>query len=183
MPTVEGIESWRGQDVLDSGGEKAGRLEEVYYDAGGQEPVLISIKHGRLGRQVKLAPLYGAAVSRDYLRVAFSGEQLGGAPDVTVGDELTAEQCAAVCALFAVPCPSSGPLVSASRVARLNDDAEQARRDADELEVTAKDRKEEAEDARRRAGAAAEEAHAAQRAREQAEAAASDPSDPTQGSA
>ena len=183
MPTVEGIESWRGQDVLDSGGEKAGRLEEVYYDAGGQEPVLISIKHGRLGRQVKLAPLYGAAVSRDYLRVAFSSEQLGGAPDVTVGDELTAEQCAAVCALFAVPCPSSGPLVSASLLARLNDEAEKARRDADELELTAQDRKEEAEDARRRAGAAAEEARAAQRAREQAEAAASDPSDPTQGSA
>ena len=46
MPTVESIESWRGQDVLDSAGEKAGRLEEVFYDAAGDEPVLISIKHG-----------------------------------------------------------------------------------------------------------------------------------------
>lgn len=43
MPTVERIETWRGQDVLDSAGEKAGRLEEVYYDAAGQEPTLISI--------------------------------------------------------------------------------------------------------------------------------------------
>ncbi len=179
MPTVEGIESWRGQDVLDSAGEKAGRLEEVYYDADGQEPVLISIKHGRLGRQVKLAPISDAAVSRDYVRLAFSGDQLGGAPDVTVGDELTAEQSAAVCALFAVPCPSSGPLVSASRLADLNDEAEQARRSADELALTAEDRKLEAEDARRRAGAAAEEARAAQRAREQAEAAASDPAGQT----
>jgi hypothetical protein len=42
---VESIESWRGQDVLDSAGEKAGRLQEVYYDAAGDEPVLISIKH------------------------------------------------------------------------------------------------------------------------------------------
>ena len=80
MPTVESIESWRGQDVLDSAGEKAGRLEELYYDAAGDEPVLISIKHGRLGHQVKLAPLSGAAVSRDYVRLPFTGEQLGGPP-------------------------------------------------------------------------------------------------------
>ena len=38
VPKVESIESWRGQDVLDSAGEKAGRLEEVYYDAAGDEP-------------------------------------------------------------------------------------------------------------------------------------------------
>ena len=181
MPTVESIESWRGQDILDSAGEKVGRLEEVYYDAAGDEPVLISIKHGRLGHQVKLA-VSDAAVSRDYVRLPFTGEQLGGAPDVTVGDELTAEQCAAVCALFAVPCGSSGPLVGASRVARRNDEAEQARRRADELEFTAEDRKREAEEARHRAGAASEEAHAAQRAREQAEAAAADPGGTIQGS-
>lgn len=181
MPTVESIESWRGQDVLDSAGEKAGRLEEVYYDAAGDEPVLISIKHGRLGHQVKLAPLSDAAVSRDYVRLPFTGEQLGGAPDVTVGDELTAEQGAAVCALFAVP-QSSGPLVGASLLARRNDEAEQARRRADELELTAEDRKREAEEARHRAGAASEEAHAAQRAREQAEAAAADPGGRMQGS-
>jgi hypothetical protein len=174
VPTVESFESWRGQDVLDSAGEKVGRLEEVYYDAVGDEPVLISIKHGRLGHQVKLAPVADAAVSRDYVRLPFTGEQLGGAPDVTVGDELTAEQSAAVCALFAVR-QSSGPLVGASLLARRDDEAEQARRRADELEVTAEDRKREAEEARHRAGAASEEARAAQRAREEAEAAAADP--------
>jgi PRC-barrel domain len=181
VPRVESIESWRGQDVLDSAGEKVGRLEEVYYDAAGDDPVLISIKHGRLGHQVKLAPLFDAAVSRDYVRLHFTGEQLGGAPDVTVGDELTAEQGAAVCALFGVP-QSSGPLVGASLLARRNDEAEQARLRADELELTAEDRKREAEEARRRAGAASEEAHAAQRAREQAEAAAADPGARAQGS-
>jgi PRC-barrel domain protein len=137
VATVESIESWRGQDVLDSAGETVGRLEEVYHDAAGDEPVLISIKRGRLGHQVKLAPLSDAAASRDYVRLPFTGQQLGGSPDVTVGDELAAEQ---------------------------------ARRRADELELTA-------EEARHRAGAASEEARAAQRAREEAEAAAADPSD------
>jgi hypothetical protein len=178
---VESIESWRGQDVLDSAGEKAGRLEEVYYDAAGDQPVLISIKRGRLGHQVKLAPLSDAAVSRDYLRLPFTGEQLGGAPDVTVGDELTAEQSAAVCALFAVR-QSSGPLVGADLLARRNDEAEQARRRADELQLTAEDRSLEAEEARHRASAASEEARAAQRASEQADAAAADPGGTMQGS-
>ena len=109
MPTVEAIESWRGQDVLDIDGEKVGRLEEVYYDTAGREPVLVSIKRGRLGHQVKLVPLSDVAVSRDYLRLPFSGDQIDGSPDVTVGDELTAEQCAAVCALFAVSGAPDGP--------------------------------------------------------------------------
>ena len=80
MPTVEAIESWRGQDVLDIDGEKVGRLEEVYYDTPGREPVLVSIKRGRLGHQVKLVPLSDVAVSRDYLRLPFSGDQIDGHP-------------------------------------------------------------------------------------------------------
>ncbi len=40
------------QDVLDSGGEKVGRLDEVYYDPATSEPVLLSVKHGLLARQV-----------------------------------------------------------------------------------------------------------------------------------
>ena len=86
-----------------------------------------------------------------------------------------------MCALFAVR-QSSGPLVGASLLARRNDEAEQARRRADELELTAEDRKREAEEARHRAGAASEEARAAQRAREQAEAVAADPGGRMQGS-
>jgi hypothetical protein len=182
MQTVEGIESWRGQDVLDVAGEKAGRLEEVYYDGTGQDAVLISIKRGRLGRQVKLAPLADFAVSRDYVRLPFTGEQINGSPDVTVGDELTAEQGAAVCALFGVENPTAGPLVGAAEVARRNDEAVRATLRADELESEAELRKREAEEAHRRAGAAARDAEAAQRARDEAEAAASDPGGQIRGS-
>ena len=172
MPTVEAIESWRGQDVLDNDGEKVGRLEEVYYDAAGREPVLVSIKRGRLGHQVKLVPLSDVAVSRDYIRLPFSGDQIGGSPDVTVGDELTAEQCAAVCALFAVSDAPDGPLISSALLAQRTDDADEARRRADAAALTAENRQQEAEAAGLRAGAAAVVARAAQRAREQAEAAA-----------
>ena len=178
MPTLERIESWQGQDVLDDAGQKTGRLEEVYYDTGGQDPVLISIKHGVLGRQVQLVPVADAVLSRDYLRLPFSGEQIAQSPSVSVEDELSSEQVAAVAALFNVTLSSGGPLYSATLLERRRSEAETADRRARELERAAEHRKEEAEEARRRAGAAAEEAHAAQRERERAEAAASDPSHP-----
>jgi len=182
MPSVERIESWHGQDVLDDAGEKTGRLEEVYYDAGGQDPVLISIKHGVLARQVQLVPVAEAVLTRDYLRLPFSGERIGQSPSVSAEDELNSEQVAAIAALFNVTLSSSGPLFSASLLERRRSEAETAQRRAKELEREADDRKEEAEEARRRAGAAAEEAHAAQRARERAEAAASDAGLPEPGS-
>jgi hypothetical protein len=178
MPTLERIESWQGQDVLDDASQKTGRLEEVYYDAGGQDPVLISIKHGLLGRQVQLVPVADAVLSRDYIRLPFSGEQIGRSPSVSVEDELNSEQVAAVAALFDVRLSSGGPLYSATLLERRRSEAETAERRAEELEREAEHRREEAEEARRRAGAAAEEAHAAQRERDSAEAAASDPSRP-----
>ncbi len=76
MPTVENIETWRGEDVLDHGGQKAGRIEEVYREPTAHEPVLFSVKHGMLGRQVTLVPIVEAVLSHDYLRVPYSAEQL-----------------------------------------------------------------------------------------------------------
>ncbi len=76
MPTVECIENWRGQDVLDATGEKAGSLGEVYYDTTIQEAILLSIKHGVLGRQVTLVPAAEAVLSRDYVRVPYSVDQM-----------------------------------------------------------------------------------------------------------
>jgi hypothetical protein len=174
MPTVERIENWRGQDVLDDAGEKAGRLEEVFYDADGQHPVLISIKHGMLGRQVQLAPVADAVLSRDYLRLPFTAEQMAQSPSGAAEDEVKAEQVAAIAALFGLTLSSGGPLYSAALLERRRAEAEAAKQRATELEQEAAHRREEADEARQRAGAAAEEAHAAQLAKERAEAA--DPS-------
>jgi PRC-barrel domain len=175
MLHVERIESWRGQDVLDSDGEKAGRLEEVYYDADGQEPVLFSIKHGLLGPHVSLLPVTEVVVSRDYIRVPFPAEQISRSPNVSVEDEVSPEAAAAVHTLFKVTTPSSGPLYASSALEQRRADASQAKRRADDAQAEAQHRQEEADEATRRATAAAAEADAAKRAHDQAEAAAPDP--------
>ncbi len=173
MPTVEGIETWRGQDVLDNAGEKAGSLGEVYYDATGENPILFSVKHGMLGRQVSLVPAAEVVLSHDYLRVPYSAEQISQSQSSSVEDELSSEQVAAVGALFKLDPPASGPAYSASLIERRRAEAEEADRRAQELGLEAQQRAAELEEARRRAGAAAEEARAAEHARKEAEAAAS----------
>ncbi len=172
MPTVERIETWRGQDVVDGVGEKAGRLEDVYYDSGTEEPILLSVKRGMLGRQVTLVPAADAVLSRDYVRVPYSAEQIGQAGSSTAEDELSAEQVASVGARFKVTLQSPGPLFSASLIHQRRVEAEEANRRARELEREAQQRAEELEEARERAGEAAAEAQSADRAREKAEAAA-----------
>jgi hypothetical protein len=174
MATIEHIETWRGQDVLDDAGQKAGRLEEVYYDAAAEEPILLSIKRGMLGHQVTLVPAIDAVLSRDYLRVPYSTDQISRSQSGSVGDELSTEQVAAVGALFKVTLPSDGTLYSATLIERRRVEAEKAERRAHELEVEAAKRAAELDEARTRAGAAAEEAHAAERQREKADAAASE---------
>lgn len=91
MFDVERIEDWQGQDVIDTDGEKVGRLEEVFVDAKTREPAIGSVKTGRFGRKLTLVPLEGASLSRDYLRVPFSKEQLDGAPQAGSGEELTVQ--------------------------------------------------------------------------------------------
>ena len=170
MPFVERIEAWRGEDVLDAGGEKIGRLEEVYYDPSTQQPVLLSVKSGILGRQLALVPAERATVSRNYVRVPYTGEQVGHSQGFRAEDELTGEQVAAVGAVFGLGWPVDGPLHSASLIERQLIEAEEARRRAEELELDAGRRHEQAHDARRRAAAASEEAQAAERERDQAQA-------------
>jgi hypothetical protein len=174
VPTIERIETWRGQDVLDGAGESAGRLEEVYYDPRAEEPILLLVKHGLLGRQAILIPVGEAVVCHDYIRVPYSTEQIKEAESGGVQDELSSEQVAAISDLFNVSLTSTGPLYSSSLIERRRVEAERARQRAREKELEAQRRAEELEEARRRAGAAAEEAQAAEREREKADAAVLD---------
>ena len=100
MPSVEQIEEWIGREVLDRDGERAGKLEEVYYASDGQgEAVFARIKSGLLGRRSRLAPLQGATVGRDHVRLDYSAAQLDAAADIEAGDtldEATAQRLAEV---------------------------------------------------------------------------------------
>ena len=76
MLNVDQIEEWLGQEVLDADGERVGKLDEVFYSDGSGEAVFAAVKSGLLGRHSSTVPLAGASVGRDYVRLAFTAEQI-----------------------------------------------------------------------------------------------------------
>jgi uncharacterized protein YrrD len=89
MFTVEDIKEWRGQDVVDAGGDKLGKLEEVYYDTESDMPAFAAVKSGLIGKHVSLVPLAGASVGQSYVRVTVAKAQVKDAPNFDLEAELT----------------------------------------------------------------------------------------------
>jgi hypothetical protein len=88
---VEDVKDWRGQDVIDRGSDKLGKLDEVYYDTEVDLPAFAAVKSGLLGKQLTLVPLLHATVGQSYLRVNVSKDQFKEAPSFDPDAELTAD--------------------------------------------------------------------------------------------
>jgi hypothetical protein len=88
MQSVDQVEQWVGQEVVDRDGERVGKLDEVFYSSISGEAVFGSVKSGLLGRHASLVPLVGASVGREYLRLACSAEEISRASEVDVKDTL-----------------------------------------------------------------------------------------------
>jgi len=103
MVGVEGIADWVGREVVDREGEKVGKLAEVYYDTTDSEPAFVSVKSGTFGRSHSLAPLKGATLARDYVRLDASKELIRGAPSEDAGGRLSGVDAIAVLGHYGLP--------------------------------------------------------------------------------
>jgi PRC-barrel domain len=88
---IEDIKDWRGQDVVDSQGEKLGKLEEVYYDTESDVPAFGAVKSGLVGKHITLVPLAGATAGQSYIRVATAKDRFKDAPSIDTDTELTSQ--------------------------------------------------------------------------------------------
>jgi uncharacterized protein YrrD len=91
-PTVmhQNIAEWHGKDLIDSFGEKIGKLRDVYVDVETDEPMFGTVKEGFIGRHLTFVPLAGASFGPDSLQVTVSREQVKNAPNIELrGDELS----------------------------------------------------------------------------------------------
>jgi hypothetical protein len=168
MIGAERIQAWRGQQVLDPAGEQLGKLEEVFLDSDSEEPILIAVKSGLLGRHTSLIPLDGASVGPDYLRVSHTKETVDQIPDrqdERAPDAGTLEQLGV---LYGIRFADRLHLETASEIERRKAEAEAANARAQELETAAHEKAAEHEQARARVEGTQEEA---ERARAEAEAA------------
>jgi sporulation protein YlmC with PRC-barrel domain len=90
MITHRNIAEWHGKQLVDSDGDKIGKLEDVYVDVETDEPMFGTVKEGRIGRHLTFVPLGGATIGPDNLQVTVTKDQVKDAPDIeTEGEELS----------------------------------------------------------------------------------------------
>ena len=81
---------WHGKMLVDRGGDKIGKLEDVYVDVETDEPQFGTVKEGFIGRHLTFVPLAGIFVGPDDLKVTVTKEKVRAAPDLEMhGEELS----------------------------------------------------------------------------------------------
>ncbi len=91
QPNAEwNVAEWHGRMLLDSEGEKIGKLQDVYVDVETDEPQFATVKEGFIGRHLTFVPLRGIAIGPDELQVDVTKERVESAPNIEQhGDELS----------------------------------------------------------------------------------------------
>ncbi|BCJ46859.1 photosystem reaction center subunit H [Actinoplanes ianthinogenes] len=110
MFPAENLRDWRGHKVIDPAGDKIGELEAVYVDTASDEPSFITVRVGFIGRhRLVFAPLTGATVKPDALRVQYAKQLVGDAPAIDLDGELAATDEPRIFAHYGLPyVPGSG---------------------------------------------------------------------------
>ncbi len=100
MSVEETMLQWQGHDVIDSSGDKLGKIDDIYLDQETDKPewALVSV-----GGSASLVPLAGAVAEGDQIRVAFDTAKVKGAPDVLADDELSQEEEKQLYAYYGLP--------------------------------------------------------------------------------
>jgi uncharacterized protein (TIGR02271 family) len=86
------VYEWRGRNVVDQEGAKVGRLEEIYLDQHTGRPEWVLIHTGLFGTKSSFAPLAGARVDGEEVRIGHSKQEVKDAPSVEADEELSQEE-------------------------------------------------------------------------------------------
>jgi hypothetical protein len=104
MFPAENLRDWRGEKVIDPGGDRIGELEAVYVDTATDEPAFVTVRVGFIGRhRLAFVPLDGATVSPSAVRVRYEKKLVGTAPTIETDGELAAADEPAVFAHYSLP--------------------------------------------------------------------------------
>ncbi|MDA0171416.1 PRC and DUF2382 domain-containing protein [Solirubrobacter taibaiensis] len=90
--TNNDILSWRGQDLLDSSGDKIGKIEEIYLDADTDAPEWALVTTGMFGTKQSFVPIEGATTSDDGISVPFEKATVKDAPKIEPDGALSPQE-------------------------------------------------------------------------------------------
>lgn len=92
MTGSETYQGWIGSSVIDVNGEKLGKVAQIYVDDSTGQPAWMTVHTGLFGGKTFFVPLHGASAQGDTLAVAYSKEQVKGAPQIDEDGALTTDE-------------------------------------------------------------------------------------------
>jgi uncharacterized protein (TIGR02271 family) len=82
----------RGQELLDSNGDKIGKIEEIYLDEQTGKPEWLAVKTGMFGSNVSFVPLAQASMDSGTVRVPYEKSQVKDAPNAEADGQLSQDE-------------------------------------------------------------------------------------------
>ena len=92
MPSPPEMHTWREREVIDINGEPLGHAEAIYNDDRTGQPAFVLVRGGRFGNKMHFAPVSGATLEGDVIRLGYEGEVVNAAPRVSADEHLTADE-------------------------------------------------------------------------------------------
>jgi len=89
MPGTADLHIMREREVIDINGDHVGRAEDLYADERTGEAVFLLVSGGRFGTKLHFVPVEGAELEGDKIRVAFSGDKVNNAPNISADESLS----------------------------------------------------------------------------------------------
>jgi uncharacterized protein (TIGR02271 family) len=83
---------WKGRKVIDSDGEKVGKVEEIYEDTGSGEPEWVLVDTGLFGGKSNFVPVAGARPSGEDVQLDFTKDTIKDAPGIDPDGEMSHDE-------------------------------------------------------------------------------------------
>ena len=87
--TTQNVTEWRGQELLDSHGEKIGKIDEIYLDTDSGQPEWALVKTGLFGGKGTFVPLQRGNPTGDGVEVPFEKAHVKDAPNIEPDGQLS----------------------------------------------------------------------------------------------
>jgi len=96
MPNLDTVLEWRGQNMIDSTGDKIGTIEEIYLDQETDQPEWALVKTGLFGARSSFVPIAEAALGQGGVTVPFEKQMVKDAPNIDADQQLSPDEEAAL---------------------------------------------------------------------------------------
>jgi uncharacterized protein (TIGR02271 family) len=92
MPTIQDVQTWKGQTLFGPDNDKIGDIADVYLDRQSGEPEWLAVKTGMFGSNISFVPIQDAATSGDGVTVPYDKAKVKDAPNAEADGELSPEE-------------------------------------------------------------------------------------------